>query len=124
MRPYLYGMSYQLAREQASGPHHAYDAESQSLVCGWLGHRTIYPNMQFNPAHPAACANCSAAAVLETTGALPSSSLVPGERVEISDLNANRLFLWRYDSMSLSTLGSPIHPSTDIALLAIVCTST
>ncbi len=85
------GMPYLLAREKTSDPHHAFDTESQRLVCGWSGQYTMYDQMAFESAHPYACSSCSALTVLEETGVLPASSLVPGETVAIQDGSGEQL---------------------------------
>lgn len=81
-----------LAREQTSGPHHAFDASTQAILCGQPHPYTVYKLEQFAPAHPHACASCNALVELEHTGVLPDSALVPGETVAIQDHAGRRSF--------------------------------
>lgn len=82
--------TYQLAREEVTGPHHAFDRDSGSIVCGWDGPFTLYED-SFNPAHPFACGNCAAAVREARSEALPVSTLTPGERVDVLSMSGDVL---------------------------------
>ncbi len=45
-------MTYVLAREEASGPHHAFDSEAKGVLCGTPGNYTVYADKTFSPEHP------------------------------------------------------------------------